>query len=124
LYLLLRSVAVINQGADAGKLVAVVDVLDANRALVDGPAHGIARQVMSFKRLNLTDLTVPIFRGARTKTVAKSFQEADTVAKWNKSHWAQRLAAQKTRASLSDFDRFKAMLAKKKVRALSKKDLF
>ena len=36
--------------------------------------------------------------------------------KWENSSWGKKLVVQKRRASLNDFDRFKVMLAKIKVR--------
>ena len=35
------------------------------------------------------------------------------MAEWEKSAWAKKLASKKTRAALTDFDRFKLMIAKK-----------
>jgi hypothetical protein len=41
---------------------------------------------------------------------------ADVKGKWEKSSWGRKLIVQKRRAALNDFDRFKVMLAKIKVR--------
>merc|ERR1711879_339664 len=48
-------VAVINYGPDAGKLCVIIDVLDQNRAFIDGPSSitGVQRQAIPFKRLAL-----------------------------------------------------------------------
>ena len=35
------------------------------------------------------------------------------LAKWEGTSWAKKLAAKKRRAALTDFDRFKLMIAKK-----------
>ena len=43
--------------------------------------------------------------------------------KWENSSWGKKLIVQKRRAALNDFDRFKVMLAKIKVRNLSVKCL-
>lgn len=40
-------------------------------------------------------------------------QSADISGKWESTSWAKKLAAKKRRVSLSDFDRFKVMIAKK-----------
>uniref|UniRef100_A0A3Q2E3K0 60S ribosomal protein L14 n=1 Tax=Cyprinodon variegatus TaxID=28743 RepID=A0A3Q2E3K0_CYPVA len=48
-------VAYISFGPHAGKLVAIIDVIDQNRALVDGPCTGVKRQAMPFKCMQLTD---------------------------------------------------------------------
>ena len=41
---------------------------------------------------------------------------SDVKNKWESSSWGRKLIVQKKRASLNDFDRFKIMLAKIKVR--------
>uniref|UniRef100_A0A2K5MKT3 Large ribosomal subunit protein eL14 n=1 Tax=Cercocebus atys TaxID=9531 RepID=A0A2K5MKT3_CERAT len=48
-------VAYVSFGPHAGKLVAIVDVIDQNRALVDGPCTQVRRQAMPFKCMQLTD---------------------------------------------------------------------
>mmetsp|Transcript_112002 Transcript_112002/g.167686 ORF Transcript_112002/g.167686 Transcript_112002/m.167686 type:complete len:133 (+) Transcript_112002:85-483(+) len=115
-------VVLINYGPDSGKLATIIDIVDQNKCLVDGPSTGVARQVISFTRIALTDLTVKIQRNAREKTLNKAWEEADTLNKWESSSWAKKLSAKKKRASLSDFDRFKVMVARKqKSEILSKK---
>ena len=39
-------VAVLNTGKDAGKIAAIVNVIDQNRVLIDGPTSGVPRQVI------------------------------------------------------------------------------
>jgi len=106
-------VVLINYGPDAGKLATVIDIVDQNKCLIDGPETGVTRQVIPFKRIALTDFTVPIQRSARQKTIIKAWKEADVMAKWEATSWAKKLAARKKRADLNDFDRFKVMVAKK-----------
>lgn len=111
----LGRVVLVNYGPEAGKLATIIDVVDQNKCLIDGPQEitGVSRQIISFTRISLTDLTVKIQRNARQKTLKKAWSEADTLAKWEASSWAKKLAAKKKRASLGDFDRFKVMVAKK-----------
>ena len=105
----------INHGPEAGKLATVIDVVDQNKCLIDGPEEitGVARQVIPFARIALTDLTVQVGRNARQKSLLKAWKEGDTLATWEKSSWAKKLAARKKRANLNDFDRFKVMVARK-----------
>merc|ERR1712072_457634 len=77
-------VCLVNFGSDTGKLVTIVDVVDQNRAVVYGPTSGVPRQILGYKRLNLTDIKIDIGRGCKAK------------------------------ASANDFDRFKAMVGHKK----------
>jgi ribosomal protein L14E/L6E/L27E len=43
-------VAYINAGPEAGKIAAIVNVIDQNRVLVDGPTSGVRRQVRTILR--------------------------------------------------------------------------
>jgi large subunit ribosomal protein L14e len=117
-------VVLINYGPETGKLATIIDIVDQNKCLVDGPEEitGVSRQVICYKRIALTDLTVKIQRNARQTTLKKAWEEGGTLAKWESSSWAKKLASQKKRASLSDFDRFKVMVAKKqKAEIIAKK---
>ena len=67
---------------------------------------------MNFKAMHLTPLKVDIHHSARHGTVRKAWEAAEITKKWNESTWAKKLEAQKKRAQLSDFDRFKLMKAK------------
>jgi large subunit ribosomal protein L14e len=108
-------VALINYGPDCGKLCTIIDVVDAKRVLVDGPQSitGVHRQVILIKRISLTDIVVRISRNATLKNITKAWKEADALAKWDACAWAKKLASKKTRSNLTDFDRFKVMIAKK-----------
>ena len=123
-YMEVGRVVFINYGPDAGKLATVVDIVDQNGCLIDGPEEltGVGRQVIPFTRIALTDFTVKIQRNARQKTLKAKWAEADVLAKWEASPWAKKLATKKKRAALSDFDRFKVMVAKKqKTEIIAKK---
>ena len=114
-YVEVGRVVLINYGPEAGKLATIVDVVDQNKCLIDGPVEitGVQRQVISYTRIALTDLTVDIHRNARQTSLKKAWETADTMNKWESSSWAKKLAAKKKRANLSDFDRFKVMVARK-----------
>ena len=62
-------VALISYGPDVGKLCTIVNVLDHNRVLVDGPEPitGVHRHELNVKRIMLTDLTVPVTLNATQK---------------------------------------------------------
>jgi len=115
-------VVLINYGPEKGKLAVVIDIVDQNKCLIDCPPTGVARQVISFSRIALTDFTIDIQFNARQKTINKAWKAADMDAKWEATSWAKKLASQKKRASLTDFDRFKVMVAKKqKAEIIAKK---
>ncbi|CAL8364456.1 unnamed protein product [Boreogadus saida] len=106
-------VAYVAFGANEGKLVAIVDVIDQNRALVDGPCTGVKRQSMPFKCMQLTDFVIKVPHSARQKFVRKAWEKAEVNQKWEQSSWAKKIEAKKKRAHMSDFDRYKVMKAKK-----------
>uniref|UniRef100_A0A6U0GYB4 Large ribosomal subunit protein eL14 domain-containing protein n=1 Tax=Helicotheca tamesis TaxID=374047 RepID=A0A6U0GYB4_9STRA len=124
-YVEIGRVVLINYGPDAGKLATIIDIVDQNKCLVEGPADitGVTRQVIPYKRIALTDLKVKICRNARSKTLKAAWAEADTLKQWESSSWAKKLAAKKKRASLSDFDRFKVMVARKQKSAIIEKKI-
>merc|ERR1711944_5309 len=105
-------VAYIAFGPDEGKLAVIVDVVDQNRALIDGPCSGVARKQISFKMLHLTDYVIKIGPSSRAGIVKKAWEKAEITQKWEASSWAKKIANRKMRASITDFDRFKLMKAK------------
>ncbi|XP_031561497.1 60S ribosomal protein L14-like [Actinia tenebrosa] len=107
-------VALINCGADEGKLCVIVDVVDQNRALVDGPCTSVCRQAINFKYLSLTDFKIKVSRSARSGPVKKAFEKEDIQGKWENTAWSKKLTMRKKRTTLTDFDRFKLKLAKQK----------
>ena len=114
-YVEVGRVVLINYGPEAGKLATIIDIVDQNKCLVDGPEDitGVSRQVISYKRIALTDLVVKIEKNARQKSLKKAWEEGETMSKWESSSWAKKLSAKKKRAALSDFGRFKVMVARK-----------
>merc|ERR1719145_502947 len=70
--------------------------------------------MMPVKRLSLTDLKTTIPRAAREKTLKLALEKEDTMNKWKATAWAKKLAAKEARAAMTDFDRFKLMVAKKR----------
>jgi len=110
-------VVMITYGPDAGKLAVIVDIIDHARALIDGPTTNVARQAMSFKRLNITSVKVAnLPRGATSPVVAKRLNDQKITETFAKTSFAKKIAARNARATLNDFDRFKLMIAKKQRR--------
>jgi len=115
-YVQVGRVAVINYGTDYGKLCVIVDIIDHNRVLIDGPVTitGISRQPYFLKRLALTGLRINIQKGARLKTVTKAFKDHKILDKWKKSAWGEKIIARHNKDNLTDFQRFAVMIAKYK----------
>ncbi|KAJ6834059.1 putative 60S ribosomal protein L14 [Iris pallida] len=106
-YVEIGRVALVNYGKDYGRLVVIID---RNRTLVDAPDM-VSGQV-NFMRLSLTDIKIDISRIPKKKSLIAAMEAADVKNKWENSSWGRKLIAQKRRAALNDFERFKVMLAK------------
>uniref|UniRef100_A0A8D0BUV7 Large ribosomal subunit protein eL14 n=1 Tax=Salvator merianae TaxID=96440 RepID=A0A8D0BUV7_SALMN len=92
-YVEIGRVAYISFGPHAGKLVAIVDVIDQNRALVDGPCSGVRRQAMPFKCMQLTDFVLKFPHSARQKYVRAAWEKENINEKWKATRWAQKIEA-------------------------------
>jgi len=105
-------VVYISHGEDAGKIAAIVDIIDQNRALLDGPCTGVSRQARRYTELHLTSLVTKISRGCSERAVRIAW-EADKISdKWNATSWARRIEKRVKRATLTDLERFKVSKAK------------
>ena len=105
-------VVYVAKGKDEGKLAVIVNIVDGNRVLLDGPSSGVIRGVRNFKDLQLTKFKIPLRVGQRSKSVKKSYDEAGVNAKWTESLWAKKIAKKSLRSNLTDFERFKVFRAK------------
>ncbi|XP_040179536.1 60S ribosomal protein L14 [Rana temporaria] len=112
-YVQIGRVAYLSFGPHAGKLVAIVDIIDQNRALIDGPCSGVRRQAMPFKCMQLTDFVLKFPHSARQKYVRKAWEKEKIEEKWTATNWAKRIDARDRKAKMTDFDRYKVMKAKK-----------
>lgn len=116
--------AFVNFGEDYGKLVIIVDWVNAKQVLVDG--ENFPRCLYPLRRLTLTKFVVPtLLRGARTSTVQAAAKKFELTKKFDACPPALKMEQAKKRASLTDFDRFTVMINRKRrsfaVRKLAKK---
>merc|ERR1712126_194306 len=105
-------VAVLGQGPDAGKIAAIVNVIDQNRVLIDGPTSGVTRQEYPIRQLQLTPIKINFAFNAKTRVVRKEMEAGKVQDTWNQSAWAKRMEMKAKRSGLNDFDRFKLRKAK------------
>jgi large subunit ribosomal protein L14e len=77
----------VTYGPDYGKLAVIVEVIDHQRVLVDGPTTGVTRQSISFKRATLTDIVLKVPRGVGTHALKKLIDAQDLTAQWKKTSW-------------------------------------
>ncbi|KAF9546317.1 hypothetical protein CPC08DRAFT_716050 [Agrocybe pediades] len=107
-------VVLLKSGPSAGNIAVITEIIDHNRAMIDGPTTNVPRQSYPFKHLTLTPIKLTkLPRAAGTGVVKKQFEKEGIVAKWTSSGWAQKRAAAEKRRSLNDFARFNVMLQKK-----------
>ncbi|TFK35867.1 ribosomal protein L14-domain-containing protein, partial [Crucibulum laeve] len=115
-------VVLLKSGPFSGKIAVIAEIIDHNRAIIDGPSTSVPRQSFPFKHLILTPLKLTALpRGAGSGAIRKQLEKEATVDKWDKSSWAQSRAAKEKRAKLNDFGRFEVMLAKKQRRDVVRK---
>ncbi|KIJ96179.1 hypothetical protein K443DRAFT_293814 [Laccaria amethystina LaAM-08-1] len=115
-------VVLLKSGPFSGKIAVIAEIIDHNRAIIDGPTTGVPRQSYPYKHLTLTPLKLSgLPRGAGTKKVRKEIEKEAIVDKWDKSSWAQKRVAVQKRRALTDFGRFSVMLAKKQRRDVVRK---
>ena len=107
-------VAYVGYGRNSGKPVAIVDVIDQNRALVDGPCSKVARQPIRFKRLRLTKHKLNFVHSAPTRVVKREWEKNEITKKWKEGFQFKQLVADKRRKDLSDLGRFKVYKLKQK----------
>ncbi|XP_023324610.1 60S ribosomal protein L14 [Eurytemora carolleeae] len=105
-------VAYIADGPEQGKICAIVNVIDQNKVLVDGPTSGVIRQAYRLKQMHLTPIKINFPFDAPTRIVRKELTANKVDEKWAGSSWAKRLENKKKRANMTDFDRFKLRKAK------------
>merc|ERR1711976_85867 len=109
-------VVFVNYGPCAGRLAVVVDIVDENRILIDGPTTGVDRQVMPAKRIQLTKFRInAVMRNQHRANLTKNTKAFDLEKRWNETGFPKRLNAQRLRAQNSDFNRFKAMVLRRQV---------
>ncbi|KAJ7722751.1 60S ribosomal protein L14 [Mycena maculata] len=118
-------VVLLKSGPFSGKIAVIAEIIDHNRAIIDGPTTGVPRQSYPYKHLTLTPLTLTkLPRAAGSGVIKKHLEKEATVEKWDKSSWAQKRAATEKRRSLNDFGRFGVMLTKKARRDTVRKSVF
>ena len=69
---------------------------------------------MPIRWLSLTDFKIDIGRGACARVVKEVLNKSGVVESWKNTAWAKKLAARETKKNLTDFERFRVMIAKKR----------
>jgi len=113
-------VVLLPKGPSAGKLAAIVEIIDHRRVLIDSP--DVPRQAIALKNVVLTPIVIPkLPRAAGSTPVSKAWEKAGVKAKWDESAWAKKMVSTERRKALNDFERFQVMILRKERRsAISK----
>ncbi|EFN65932.1 60S ribosomal protein L14, partial [Camponotus floridanus] len=88
-------VAYVGDGPHQGKLVTIVDIIDQNRVLVDGPSTGVPRCEMRLNELHLTKFRIRFPFSGSTRVVRKAWDAADINELWKQTMWARKVEAKK-----------------------------
>ncbi|WFD02207.1 hypothetical protein MOBT1_000888 [Malassezia obtusa] len=115
-YVEVGRVVLLLNGENKNKIAVIAEIIDQNKAVIDGPSTGVERQVIRFRDLVLTPFVIKLTLGARSATVKKSFDASGVAEKWANSKWAKTLAARETRKNTTDFERFQVQVLKKQRR--------
>ncbi len=83
--------------------------------MIDGPTTGVKRQEISLRRVSLTDFTLDIVRSVKSSDLKAAVESFNLEQKWQETSFAKKMNRSQVRAKLTDFDRFKVMVLKKKV---------
>lgn len=76
----------------------IAEIIDHNRALIDGPSTSVARQAIPYRKLVLTPYTIAkLPRGAGSGAVKKAFEKSGVAEKWAASAWSKKLEARQVR---------------------------
>ena len=112
----LGRVVYINYGPSAGKIAVVVDIVNGTKIVIDGPGLDVERQVISTRRLELTKFRVGDFNKADKRgELRKKIETYGLQKRFAEVGIGKRIAKQQKRAALSDFDRFRVHVLKRKL---------
>lgn len=109
-------VARINYGPLEGKLATIVDIINDKRVLIDG--ENISRQVIPIRRLQLTKQVLKIGRGVTSGKLRKTIAKEGVQKNFESSTLGKSFASQARRQQLTDFERFKALVLRRKLSKL------
>ena len=112
----LGRVVYINYGPLSGRPAVVVDIVNGSKVVIDGPSLDVDRQVISTRRLELTRFKLGSFsKTDKRSQLQKKIEDFDLKKRFYSNGVGKRIAKQKKRASLGDFDRFKVMVLRRQL---------
>merc|ERR1712000_35017 len=108
-----RVVVINGDHPDAGRLAAIVEIIDHKRVLVEGPSSNpelaTRRQPLRLSRALLSPLVVEgLERGVRHATLKQRWEKSEIDSKWEQTNWAKKREQKSRRDNLTDFERFRS----------------
>lgn len=114
-------VVYINYGSLVGKIAVVVELVNKNRVIVSAPGMGVPRTLISNRRLELTKFRVPnVAFGIKEGELKKQIDAFGLQKRFNETARGQKILKQQRRANLTDFERFKVLVLKRKLAKVSR----
>ena len=106
----------LNFGEFSGRVAVITDIIDGKRVIVANPGAGIRHHAVSNKRISLTRFVVPhVAPTMAARDLQKAIEAYKLNDKFNASGLGKRIQKQNRRAQLTDFERFKVQVLKKKL---------
>ncbi|KAH9600452.1 Ribosomal protein L14e domain [Trypanosoma melophagium] len=104
----------IMRGPRQDRVGVIVDIIDANRVLVENPSDNkMWRHVQNLKNVEPLKFTVPVSRNCSSKALAEALAAKKTLEKYAATKVATRIAAKKALAASTDFERYQLRVAKR-----------
>ncbi|BFU22548.1 60S ribosomal protein L14 putative [Entamoeba histolytica] len=116
-------VVLMKTGPFASKLAVIVEILDHNRVLVDGPQAitGVPRQVVNLNTISLTSFVVnKVTRGMTHKKLCLRFTQDAIIKRLNKTATGKAIEKRILREKMTDFDKFQVSIINRKINAAAK----
>ena len=117
-YVEIGRMVLISFGPSQGKFGIIIDILDKNRYLIDGP---LGRQIINSKRLKISKIKIKIGRSINSRKINEILRSQGLIKQWEMSKWMQKKRKIEKIEKMNDFEKFKYMLGKKMNRPITQK---
>ena len=117
-YVEIGRMVLISFGPSQGKFGIIIDILDKNRYLIDGP---LGRQIINSKRLKISKIKIKIGRSINSRKINEILRSQGLIKQWEMSKWMQKKKKIEKIEKMNDFEKFKYMLGKKMNRHITQK---
>nr|AAF87979.1 L-14 ribosomal protein [Leishmania braziliensis] len=104
----------IPRGPRQDRVGVIVDIVDANRVLVENPEDAkMWRHVQNLKNVEPLKFCVEISRNCSSKTLKAALDSSKALEKYAKTRTAHRVAAKRPSAVSTDFERYQLRVARR-----------